>query len=73
MVSLAELISKGYHSLVPGLISISLETVWVPLKMYFYGIYRLSNAKYWQDNEAADLILGLKHSEKLKLTYNIFT
>ena len=24
--------SKGYHSLVPGLISIFLETVWVPLK-----------------------------------------
>ena len=23
--------SKGYHSLVPGLISIFLETVWVPL------------------------------------------
>ena len=23
--------SKGYHSLVPGLISIVLETVWVPL------------------------------------------
>ena len=31
MVSQAELISKGYHSLVPGLISIFLETVWVPL------------------------------------------
>ena len=27
----AELISKGYYSLVPGLISIFLETVWVPL------------------------------------------
>ena len=25
--------SKGYHSLVPGLISIFLETVWVPLKI----------------------------------------
>ena len=25
--------SRGYHSLVPGLISIFLETVWVPLKM----------------------------------------
>ena len=24
--------SKGYHSLVPGLISTFLETVWVPLK-----------------------------------------
>ena len=24
--------SKGYHSLVPGLISIFLQTVWVPLK-----------------------------------------
>ena len=31
MVSQAELISKGYHSLVPGLISIVLETVWAPL------------------------------------------
>ena len=31
MVSQAESISKGYHSLVPGLISIFLETVWVPL------------------------------------------
>ena len=30
MVSQAELISKGYHSLVPGLISVFLETVWVP-------------------------------------------
>ena len=25
--------SKGYHSLVPGLISIFLETVWVPLRL----------------------------------------
>ena len=31
MVSQAELIWKGYHSLVPGLISIFLETVWVSL------------------------------------------
>ena len=31
-VSQAELISKGYHSLVPGLISIFLETVWVPFR-----------------------------------------
>ena len=31
MASQAELISKGYHSLVPSLISILLETVWVPL------------------------------------------
>ena len=33
MVSQAELISKGYHSLVHGLISIFLETVWVPLML----------------------------------------
>ena len=33
MVSQAEFISKGYHSLVPGIISISLETVWVPLSL----------------------------------------
>ena len=26
--------SKGYHSLVPGLISIFLETVWVPLILH---------------------------------------
>ena len=26
--------SKGYHSLVPGLISILVETVWVPLTRY---------------------------------------
>ena len=26
--------SEGYHSLVPGLISNFLETVWVPLKIY---------------------------------------
>ena len=32
MVSQAELISNGYHSLVPGLISTFLETVWVPLR-----------------------------------------
>ena len=32
MVSQAELISKGYHFSGPGLISIFLETVWVPLK-----------------------------------------
>ena len=25
--------SKGYHSLVPGLISIFFETVWVPLRL----------------------------------------
>ena len=25
--------SKGYHALVPGLISISLETVWLPLNI----------------------------------------
>ena len=31
MVSQAELISRGYQSLVSGLISILLETVWVPL------------------------------------------
>ena len=31
--------SKGYHSLVPGLISIFLETVWVPLS----EITQLSN------------------------------
>ena len=35
MVSQAELISKGYHSLVPGIISVSLETVWVPLSILF--------------------------------------
>ena len=28
--------SKGYHSLVPGLISIFLETVWVPLISIFW-------------------------------------
>ena len=28
--------SKGYHSLAPGLISICLETVWVPLNVYMY-------------------------------------
>ena len=28
--------SKGYHSLVPGLISIFFETVWVPLNYYYY-------------------------------------
>ena len=33
MVSQAELISKGYHSLVPGLISIFLQMVWVPLSV----------------------------------------
>ena len=33
MVSQAELISKGYHSLVPSLISFFLETVWVPLML----------------------------------------
>ena len=32
MVLQAELISQGYHSLVPGIISIFLENVWVPLK-----------------------------------------
>ena len=32
MVLQAKLISKGYHSLDPGLISIFLETVWVPLR-----------------------------------------
>ena len=31
MVSQADLICKGYHSWVPSLISILLETVWVPL------------------------------------------
>ena len=34
MVSQAEVISKGYHSLVPSLISICLGAVWVPLMMY---------------------------------------
>ena len=36
--------SKGYHSLVPGLISIFLETEWVPLRIsvgIFYIIYQL--------------------------------
>ena len=32
MVSQAELISKGYRSLVSGLTSIFLEKVWIPLK-----------------------------------------
>ena len=34
--------SKGYHSLVPGLISIFLETVWVPLKIAYImaGMHR---------------------------------
>ena len=31
MVSQAELISNGCHSLVSGLISICLETIWIPL------------------------------------------
>ena len=38
MVSQAELISKGYNSLVAGLISISLEKVWVPLILCDLGI-----------------------------------
>ena len=30
--------SKAYYSLVPGLISIFLETVWVPLKIAVYYV-----------------------------------
>ena len=37
VVSRADMISKGYHSLVPGLISMFLETVWVPLKLLNYS------------------------------------
>ena len=29
------MVPKGYHSLVPGLISISLEMVWVPIMLDF--------------------------------------
>ena len=36
MVSQIELISKGYHSLVPG-IAIILEQVWVPLRICLYS------------------------------------
>ena len=36
MVSQAELIFKGYNSFVPGLISICLERVWVPLNKIVY-------------------------------------
>ena len=32
---------KGYHSLVPGLISIFSETVWVPLTIVYRGIVDL--------------------------------
>ena len=42
MVSQAELFLRGYHPLVRGLISIFLETVWVPLivicDLYMYEI-----------------------------------
>ena len=38
MVSQAELISKGYHSLIPGLISVFLEMVWVSLTVFNTGI-----------------------------------
>ena len=34
---------KDYHSLVPGLISIFLETVWVPLKRHSHAIWDKKN------------------------------
>ena len=40
MVLLAELISKGYYSLVPGLTSIFLEMVWVHLRNIFKDIFK---------------------------------
>ena len=40
LVSTAELISKGYHSLVPGLISIFLEKIWVPLTKHVHHAHK---------------------------------
>ena len=45
MVSQREMISKGYHALVPGLISVFLETVWVPLKIYSHKMKKLTLSK----------------------------
>ena len=35
--------SQGYHSLVPALILILLETVWVPLNAYVNNLFYLDN------------------------------
>ena len=53
MVSQAELISNGYHSLVPGLISIFLETVWVPLT-YVIGENVKKNPEIFLPPQAQD-------------------
>ena len=55
MVSQEELISKVFHSLVPGLISIFLETVWVPLSHLENAVMKI-------------YILALGHAKKLKLS-----
>ena len=44
--------SKGYHSLVPGLISIILEMVWIPFTIPFTG------SKIWSYCHVSFLFLG---------------
>ena len=48
MVSQAELISKGYHSLFPGLISI-LDNSMGPFKYYYYTLFQ--NTEFLLDDK----------------------
>ena len=64
--------SKGYHSLVPGLISILLETVWVPLIVAFLdngdnGFIRSRSYRFfcfWLPNIDLDLYCYVKSNRK---------
>ena len=70
MVSQAELILKGYYSLVPGLISIFLETVWVPLRhtpVKQRSLYFILNQTRYKSMRAITnkkhTVLSSKHTE----------
>ena len=48
--------SKGYHSLVPGLISIFLEMVWVPLNMINEVCMKNKERKFLSFKPLGDLL-----------------
>ena len=54
MVSTTELISKVYYSLVPGLISIFLNMVWVPLIVVLYCPFKQRSTMLVASNDQFD-------------------
>ena len=62
--------SKGYHSLVPGLISIFLEMVWVPLRLHVHmKTQKLMVNAHFQD--ATTIKFGEKSMTTLKTLFHV--